>query len=573
MNATSSRAHTVTTITFKQTFYSNGKPTNQKKSNINLVDLAGSERQRTTGADASRLKEGSNINKSLSFLGKVISILADKAAGKKSAKNEVVPYRNSKLTRILQNALGGNYKTAMIAAISPADVNFEESLSTLMYANQVKAIKNQAKVNEYPRDKLIRELKEENEKLKEAAKFKQAMKEETSKDKNENKEILSKVRLMNVNEDPMLTGQMNHAFKDGVNVIGRSIKVKKKPDIPVNGLGCANEHNKASFEEKSQQLILHPNSESLKKNKTYVNGELLTEDTPLKHGDKIIFGNNTMYVVVYPDQQITPEMKDYESTMNKVLQQQMSSLKDEQREKQMKEEYNKYKSGLDKQKKEAEKELKEKQKATEEARKKLEDDLKRRDQELRDKMKEAENDKKRLEELNERLKREKEEAEKLRKDQEEKEKQLEEEKKRALQAFEEAQKKRFQEQEDFKANEKLNVDLTNMIKMCNDANEICRTLGRYQYVYKAATEIVISPDGKKTVKVVCKAYPDRKKDFHNTLDYDEFEEKLYLMNDKYQQYMYEVEEEQNYSPELEIGEDEGYVFGLSIRDDWHLIGN
>lgn len=86
MNATSSRAHTVTTISFKQTYYSNGKPTNQKQSNINLVDLAGSERARTTGADAERLKEGSNINKSLSFLGKVITILADKAEGKPDSK-------------------------------------------------------------------------------------------------------------------------------------------------------------------------------------------------------------------------------------------------------------------------------------------------------------------------------------------------------------------------------------------------------------------------------------------------------------------------------------------------------
>ena len=141
MNNTSSRAHTVTTVAFKQTFYSGKKMTNQKDSNINLVDLAGSERARTTGASAERLKEGSNINKSLSFLGKVISILAGKAEGKKEFQKMVVPYRESKLTRILQTALGGNSKTSMIAALSPAGINYEETLSTLVYANRVKSIK------------------------------------------------------------------------------------------------------------------------------------------------------------------------------------------------------------------------------------------------------------------------------------------------------------------------------------------------------------------------------------------------------------------------------------------------
>ena len=155
MNATSSRAHTVLTINFKQTFFSGGKPQNQKKCKINLVDLAGSERYDTVGDSEVRKAEGSNINKSLSFLGKVINILADKAAGKKEAMKKIVPYRESKLTRILQNALGGNSKTSMIAAISPASMNYEESLSTLIYANQVKQIKNKAKINENPKDKFI----------------------------------------------------------------------------------------------------------------------------------------------------------------------------------------------------------------------------------------------------------------------------------------------------------------------------------------------------------------------------------------------------------------------------------
>ena len=140
----------------------------EKLSVINLVDLAGSEKAGQTGAEGQRLKEGCAINQSLTTLGNCISVLADKAMGK--AKKTVVPYRDSNLTRILQNALGGNSKTIMICAISPASMNFEESLSTLRYADRAKKIQNKAVINESPQDKLIRELKAENTKLKELLK-------------------------------------------------------------------------------------------------------------------------------------------------------------------------------------------------------------------------------------------------------------------------------------------------------------------------------------------------------------------------------------------------------------------
>lgn len=113
---------------------------------INLVDLAGSEKAGATGAQGDRLKEGANINLSLTMLGQCISVLADHASGKR--KGEIVPYRNSNLTRILQNALGGNSKTIMICAVSPAYVNYEETLSTLRYADNAKKIQNKAVINE-----------------------------------------------------------------------------------------------------------------------------------------------------------------------------------------------------------------------------------------------------------------------------------------------------------------------------------------------------------------------------------------------------------------------------------------
>ena len=162
MNSESSRAHTVIQIEFKSIIKFQGK-TSQKLSVINLIDLAGSEKAGQTGATGDRLKEGCEINKSLSCLGDVIKALVDKQNGKKGI---VVPYRNSNLTRMLQNALGGNSKTYMICALRPGAKYFDETVSTLKYADRAKQIKNSAVINENPQDKMIRELKEENEKLK-----------------------------------------------------------------------------------------------------------------------------------------------------------------------------------------------------------------------------------------------------------------------------------------------------------------------------------------------------------------------------------------------------------------------
>ena len=121
---------------------------------MNLVDLAGSERVAKTGiSDKDRLKEASQINKSLHTLGRVIEHLAEFAAGK---KNIQIPYRDSCLTRILETALGGNSMTTMICAVSPANDNYEETLSTLRYADQAKKIKNKPIINESAVDKIIR---------------------------------------------------------------------------------------------------------------------------------------------------------------------------------------------------------------------------------------------------------------------------------------------------------------------------------------------------------------------------------------------------------------------------------
>ncbi|KAM8986009.1 kinesin-like protein KIF1C [Ara ararauna] len=166
MNASSSRSHAVLSIVLSQR---RRDPLSQlcseKVSRISLVDLAGSERADHAGTSGTRLKEGANINKSLTTLGKVISALAE--AQNKKKKPDFIPYRDSVLTWLLKENLGGNSRTAMIAALSPADSSYEETLSTLRYADRTRHIRCHAVVNEDPNARLIRELRREVARLRE----------------------------------------------------------------------------------------------------------------------------------------------------------------------------------------------------------------------------------------------------------------------------------------------------------------------------------------------------------------------------------------------------------------------
>ncbi|KAL3252325.1 hypothetical protein MRX96_017648 [Rhipicephalus microplus] len=157
MNADSSRSHSIFTIHLEQMELNARNSIRTGK--LNLVDLAGSERQAKTGASGERLREATKINLSLSALGNVISALVD-------GRSKHIPYRDSKLTRLLQDSLGGNTRTLMLACISPADVNYDETLSTLRYASRAKNIQNRPCVNEDPKDALLREYRQELERLK-----------------------------------------------------------------------------------------------------------------------------------------------------------------------------------------------------------------------------------------------------------------------------------------------------------------------------------------------------------------------------------------------------------------------
>ena len=334
MNSTSSRAHTIVTIEFKQV-NTQGKLKSEKLSKINLVDLAGSERANSTGATGARLKEGCNINKSLLVLGNVINTLADKALGKK--KDVLPPYRDSALTRILQNALGGNSKTVMICALSPASINYEETLSTLRYADRAKKIQNKAVVNESEHDKVVRLLREENNDLKkkieelskkllggtvededkEAFKELKAQYDETQKlcenmsktfserleeAKKADKELgiekvdLSKPHLIVLNEDPQLSHKLKYSLKELPIYVGRK-HGNPEPKIKLSGIGIKQNHAIFVSGEKENEIILKPNeSEAIKF--IYINGKKIKsqDGQKLRNKDRIVFGNNTILV-------------------------------------------------------------------------------------------------------------------------------------------------------------------------------------------------------------------------------------------------------------------------------------
>ncbi|XP_024286224.1 kinesin-like protein KIF3B [Oncorhynchus tshawytscha] len=159
MNERSSRSHAIFMITVECSEKGADGEDHIRVGKLNMVDLAGSERQSKTGAKGERLKEATKINLSLSALGNVISALVD-------GKSTHIPYRDSKLTRLLQDSLGGNAKTVMVATLGPASKHYEESLTTLRYANRAKNIKNKPKINEDPKDALLREFQEEIARLK-----------------------------------------------------------------------------------------------------------------------------------------------------------------------------------------------------------------------------------------------------------------------------------------------------------------------------------------------------------------------------------------------------------------------
>ncbi|XP_070261778.1 kinesin-like protein KIF13A isoform X6 [Myotis yumanensis] len=343
MNEESSRSHAVFNIIVTQTLYDlQSGNSGEKVSKVSLVDLAGSERVSKTGAAGERLKEGSNINKSLTTLGLVISSLADQAAGK--GKNKFVPYRDSVLTWLLKDNLGGNSQTSMIATISPAADNYEETLSTLRYADRAKRIVNHAIVNEDPNAKVIRELREEVEKLREQLSQAEAMKAPELKEKLEESEKLikeltvtweeklrkteeiaqerqrqlesmgisletsgikvgdDKCYLVNLNADPALNELLVYYLKDHTRV-----GADTSQDIQLFGIGIQPEHCEIDIAPDGD-ITLTPKENA----RSCVNGTLVCNTTQLWHGDRILWGNNHFFRINLPKRKRRDWLKDFE---------------------------------------------------------------------------------------------------------------------------------------------------------------------------------------------------------------------------------------------------------------------
>ncbi|KAJ6626778.1 Kinesin-like protein KIF3A, partial [Pseudolycoriella hygida] len=220
MNVESSRSHAIFSITVESSEMDDKGAEHVKMGKLQLVDLAGSERQSKTQATGIRLKEATKINLSLSVLGNVISALVD-------GKSTHIPYRNSKLTRLLQDSLGGNSKTVMCASISPADSNYVETISTLRYAGRAKSIQNRAHVNEEPKDALLRHFQEEIAELKKQ--LEEGAFDVASGDEEEDEEDGE-----DDDEDEMISKENNKANADGVKKLKRrKSKVKNDQEVSV----------------------------------------------------------------------------------------------------------------------------------------------------------------------------------------------------------------------------------------------------------------------------------------------------------------------------------------------------
>ncbi|XP_046712112.1 kinesin-like protein KIF28P [Silurus meridionalis] len=339
LNANSSRSHMLIIIQLKQIF---SKECITKESNINLVDLAGSERQRSSGSEVDRLKEGTAINLSLTTLGNVISALAEVALGRKAV---YIPYRDSILTKLLQSALGGNSRTVMIATLSPADICYEESLSTLRYAERAKRIQNKAVVNEGPTEKLVKELKAENAKLllklskldQNARGGDQEMKDlrrilthnelqiraiqtlweqhlqEALKDWETQYTTITQERrmmqmfpyMLNINEDAQLSGVIKLFIQEGEWEVGLADASPRA--ISVRGLGIQERH--AIFSNHQQRVTVRPVSGS----QITVNGMSISQTTELQHLDRVILGSNSTFLFMgFPSERVGDDWSRYD---------------------------------------------------------------------------------------------------------------------------------------------------------------------------------------------------------------------------------------------------------------------
>ncbi|KAL0116232.1 hypothetical protein PUN28_011221 [Cardiocondyla obscurior] len=331
MNDVSSRSHAIFTITFVQAGFSEGNMPSETVSKVHLVDLAGSERANASGATGQRLKEGAHINKSLVTLGTVISTLSELSSasgdGSASKRNTFIPYRDSVLTWLLKDSLGGNSKTIMIATISPAECNYNDTLSTLRYANRAKNIINKPTINEDANVKLIRELRAEIEKLKslidknmsvekppqvllaqiqEKQEQEKVLTEEWTEKWRETQQILQEQKalglrksgvgvvldsemphLVGIDDDLLSTGVTLYHLKEGKTLVGTE-EAPIVQDIVLTGADVEPEHCVVELD--SGVATLHPLSPHC-----WINSAQIDKPARLSQGCIILLGRNNMF--------------------------------------------------------------------------------------------------------------------------------------------------------------------------------------------------------------------------------------------------------------------------------------
>ena len=589
MNQTSSRAHTITMISITQVFYSeDGKPKNRLNPVVNIIDLAGSERSEKTGATGDRLQEGCNINKGLMVLGRVISQLAEQAAGKN--KGKPIPYRESNLTRILQTALGGNSKTSMIAAISPAADNYEETLGTLRYADQVKKIKNNAVINETPQDKLIRELKDENERLKQLLQNNHGenikLNEDNLTEDDAKKQLLAQqdilkqmeqsyeerlriaktknagevntykintIHLSNLNEDDQLNMKVKLPLIKGTNIVGKPNPMQK-PNIPINGLGVVKNHCQIVYD---AGIFLIANDDYVR-TKVFVNGkQIMTVDkVELFHEDRILFGSYNYFILIDPSKQLNPSYT-WEFAAKEVNGDAIKGLADGGVVRDKKED-------IEARFKEENETIKAKMQEQLDVIKSQKDNLEKQMQEKLGKVGIAAMGTEELDKL----------KEQLRKEMIEKKLKLQEEEKELKKAEEEqlrkSQRKKAEEEMKLKSLRDIEEVLMQAIPQLNEVNEMCLQMGRIKYRYEPIITTEITPQGFHISKVSIKAFPDYSEKAFSLLPYNDFSDIYYKIKDKFEEF------ESNLSQgnvEQQNTESDATVFGISVKEDWTLIGN
>uniref|UniRef100_A0A452SQL1 Kinesin-like protein unc-104 n=1 Tax=Ursus americanus TaxID=9643 RepID=A0A452SQL1_URSAM len=287
MNEESSRSHAVFKITLTHTLYDVKSGTSgEKVGKLSLVDLAGSERATKTGAAGDRLKEGSNINKSLTTLGLVISALADQSAGKN--KNKFVPYRDSVLTWLLKDSLGGNSKTAMVATVSPAADNRRNPLHS-RYGRS----RQEHREPYYGINTSLMHLQERQKQLESLGISLQSSGIKVGDDK---------CFLVNLNADPALNELLVYYLKEHT-LIGSA----NSQDIQLCGMGILPEHCIIDITAEGQ-VMLTPQ----KNTRTFVNGSSVSSPIQLHHGDRILWGNNHFFRLNLPKKKKKADREDEE---------------------------------------------------------------------------------------------------------------------------------------------------------------------------------------------------------------------------------------------------------------------